>query len=107
MLVHKFLDFDYIGAPWSKKIKVNDDLTLNMEKNCVGNGGFSLRSHKLTEITSKINYKNLKLPIKWEDVIICHYLYEQMIEQGIHFAPPELAAKFSMENQNYLLKIYT
>ena len=27
----EFLDFDYIGAPWSKKIKVNDDLTLNME----------------------------------------------------------------------------
>jgi len=98
----EFLDFDYIGAPWSKKIKVNDDLTLNMEKNCVGNGGFSLRSHKLTEITSKINYKNLKLPIKWEDVIICHYLYEQMIEQGIRFAPPELAAKFSMENINHL-----
>ena len=52
------IDFDYIGAPWSKKIKVNDDLTLNMEKNCVGNGGFSLRSLILTEITSKINYKN-------------------------------------------------
>ena len=98
----EFLDFDYIGAPWSNKVQVNSDVVLNMEKNCVGNGGFSLRSRKLVDITSKINYENLKFPIKWEDVIICHYLYKEMLNNGIRFAPPELAAQFSMENANHL-----
>ncbi len=98
----EFLNFDYIGAPWPKKIKINSNLILDMEKNQVGNGGFSLRSHKLAKITSKINYKEIKFPIKSEDIIICHYLYKKMLDNGINFAPPELAAKFSMENVNCL-----
>jgi len=98
----EFLNFDYIGAPWPKKIKVNPNLILDMEKNQVGNGGFSLRSHKLAKITSKINYKEIEFPIKSEDIIICHYLYKKMLDNGINFAPPELASKFSMENVNRL-----
>tara|TARA_B100001123_G_C14949031_1_gene882888 strand:- start:22 stop:720 length:699 start_codon:yes stop_codon:yes gene_type:complete len=99
---NEFLNFDYIGAPWSEKVNVNTNLVLDMKKNQVGNGGFSLRSHKLTKITSKINFDSLKFPLKSEDVIICHYLYEDMIKNGVHFAPAELAAKFSMENENHL-----
>ena len=98
----EFLEFDYIAAPWSDKIQVNPNLVLNMKENVVGNGGFSLRSHKLAKTTSKINFKSLKFPIKSEDVVICHYLYKEMIEKGIRFAPPELAAQFSMENVNHL-----
>tara|TARA_B110000438_G_scaffold219194_1_gene212134 strand:- start:4008 stop:4706 length:699 start_codon:yes stop_codon:yes gene_type:complete len=98
----EFLKYDYIGAPWSNKIEVNPDLTLNLEKNPVGNGGFSLRSHKLAEVTSKINYNSLNFPIKSEDIIICHYLYEEMLDKGINFAPPEIAALFSIENVNHL-----
>ena len=37
-----------------------------------------------------------------EDIIICHYLYEEMINKGIKFAPAKLAAKFSMENEYHL-----
>ena len=98
----EFLEFDYIAAPWSDKIQVNPNLVLNMKENVVGNGGFSLRSHKLAKTTSKINFKSLKFPIKSEDVVICHYLYKKMIEKGIRFAPPKLAAQFSMENVNHL-----
>ena len=94
----EFLKFDYIGGPWPNKIQVNPDLLLNLEKNPVGNGGFSLRSHKLAETTGKINFNFLNFPMKAEDVVICHYLYEEMINSGIRFAPPKLAAKFSMEN---------
>lgn len=97
-----FLKFDYIGAPWSDEIKVNKNLTLDVKKNPVGNGGFSIRSNKLAEITSKINYNSLEFPLKSEDILICHYLYEKMLEQGIRFAPAELAAKFSIENINHL-----
>ena len=98
----EFLKFDYIGAPWSDKVQVNPNLVLNMKENLVGNGGFSLRSRKLVETTAKINYNSLKFPIKSEDVIICHYLYKEMIDSCIRFAPPKLAAQFSMENENRL-----
>ena len=98
----EFLKFDYIGAPWSNKIQVNPNLVLHLEKNTVGNGGFSLRSHKLAETTAKINFNSLKFPLKSEDIIICHYLYKEMLNNGIRFAPPELAAQFSMENVNHL-----
>ena len=57
----EFLQFDYIGAPWSEKLQVNPSLILNMKKNCVGNGGFSLRSRKLVESTAKINFASLLL----------------------------------------------
>ena len=93
----EFLKFDYIGAPWTNKVQVNPKLILNMEKNLVGNGGFSLRSRKLVEATAKINYNSLNFPLNNEDVIICHYLYNEMVDNGIRFAPPTLAAQFSME----------
>ena len=94
----EFLKYDYIGGPWPNKIEIKPDLILNLEKNPVGNGGFSLRSHKLTEETSKIDFESLRFPMKAEDVVICHYLYEKMIKNGIRFAPPKIAAQFSMEN---------
>ena len=98
----EFLDFDYIGGPWPNKIEVKPDLILNLEKNPVGNGGFSLRSRKLVETTSKIDFQSLNFPMKAEDVVICHYLYQKMIDNGIRFAPPKLAAQFSMENVDHL-----
>ena len=108
----KFLEFDYIGAPWPNEVHVNPNpelssgisspLVLNMKENCVGSGGFSLRSRKLLKTVAKINYDSLKFPIKNEDVIVCHYLYKEMIDKGIRFAPPKLAAQFSMEDANHL-----
>jgi hypothetical protein len=98
----EFLEFDYIGAPWPNKIQMNPNLILNMKKNCVGSGGFSLRSRKLLKTIAKTNFDSLKFPIKNEDVIICHYLYEEMIDKGIRFAPPKLAAQFAMEDVHHL-----
>tara|TARA_B100000029_G_C17532074_1_gene943612 strand:+ start:1014 stop:1712 length:699 start_codon:yes stop_codon:yes gene_type:complete len=100
--IKNFLKYDYIGAPWPNEVKINSNLILNMKKNPVGNGGFSLRSRKLAKATAKINFDSLKLPIKSEDLVICHYLYEEMIDKGIIFAPPEIAAQFSMENIHHL-----
>jgi hypothetical protein len=94
----EFLDYDYIGGPWPDSIQVNPNLLLNLKKNPVGNGGFSLRSHKLAETTGKINFDTLNFPIKAEDVLICHYLYEKMIANDIKYAPAKLAAQFSIEN---------
>ena len=109
----EFLEFDYIGGPWPNKIQMNPNLIgtpglpgpipiLNMKENCVGNGGFSLRSRKLLKTVAKINYDSLKFPIKNEDLLICHYLYKEMIDKGIRFAPPKLAAQFAMECWHHL-----
>tara|TARA_Y100000590_G_C15646524_1_gene987091 strand:+ start:921 stop:1622 length:702 start_codon:yes stop_codon:yes gene_type:complete len=99
---NEFLKFDYIGGPWPDKIQVNPDVLLDLKKNPVGNGGFSLRSRKLVETTAKIDFDSLKFPLKSEDVVICYYLYKKMINSGILFAPPKLAAQFSMENIDHL-----
>jgi len=108
----KFLEFDYIGAPWPNEVHVNPNpelssgisspLVLNMKENCVGSGGFSLRSRKLLKTIAKIDFDPLKFPLENEDVVICHYLYKEMIDKGIRFAPPKLAAQFSMEDVHHL-----
>jgi len=117
----EFLEFDYIGAPWPNKIElnpnlkkgeefaynpnilepVNENLILNMKENCVGNGGFSLRSRKLLKTVAKINYDSLNFPLKNEDLIICHYLYKEMTDKGIRFASPKLAAQFAVEDVHH------
>jgi hypothetical protein len=95
----RFLEFDYIGAPWPSYVGVNNltQKTFTFDKNRVGNGGFSLRSKNLLEVCSRIQFDQLDLPVKSEDVIICHYLYEELCSQGIKFAPLDLANKFSTE----------
>ena len=62
----EFLKYDYIGAPWPDELVVNQNLVLNVKKNPVGNGGFSLRSRKLVQATAKIDYDSLKFPLKSE-----------------------------------------
>jgi len=97
---NEFLKYDYVGAPWSNSIKNINNGTVDkcyFEKNRVGNGGFSLRSKKLLEVSSHIKFDELNFPIKSEDLIICHFLYEEMLEAGIKFAPLNLASKFSIE----------
>ena len=95
----KFLEFDYIGAPWPPFVGLYNSaqITFSFDKNRVGNGGFSLRSKKLLEACSRIKFDDLDLPIKSEDLIICHFLYKELCAQGIKFAPLDLASTFSTE----------
>ncbi len=95
---NEFLKYDYIGAPWTKTINPKKNLQIDLKKNRVGNGGFSLRSKKLAVATKDINLSELNLPLITEDVVMCHYLYEDLIKKGISFAPIELASKFSIEH---------
>ncbi len=95
---NEFLKYDYIGAPWTKKIKPKEGLEIDLKKNRVGNGGFSLRSKKLANFTKEINFAELKYPVLTEDILICYYLYDELIKKGIKFAPIKLASKFSVEH---------
>src|SRR5262245_61837966 len=96
----KFLDYDYVGAPWPQSLVVVNGARHSLPKldrNSVGNGGFSLRSKKLLEITSRLRFENLKFEVMSEDFLICHYLYDDMLAAGVRFAPLEVAARFSIE----------
>lgn len=85
----EFLNYDYVGAPWPTRF-----LYKNVNKQYrVGNGGFSLRSHRLQAVLkrSTINHYHP------EDVMLCQYFRPQLEKIGIKFAPVELASKFSVE----------
>ncbi len=94
----EFLEYDYIGAPWN-----SDTQKLFDNNNCVGNGGFCLRSKRFLELSAKIDQKSYEDCKKThrlggnEDLFLCKYKYNYFIENGIKFAPPEVAAKFSFE----------
>lgn len=79
-----FLQFDYIGAPWPQ---FDDD-------HAVGNGGFSLRSHKLLAACRDPAF----VPSHPEDLSICrnnrHLLEEKF---GVRFADRDTAARFAFE----------
>jgi len=96
-----FLNFDYIGAPWTKSVSPKKNLNIELLNNRVGNGGFSLRSKKLALVCKELNFSDLKLKfsISNEDIIICHYLYDYMKKNNIKFAPINLASNFSMEDE--------
>jgi len=98
MWSNDFLEYDYIGAPFSlpKDNFSYRDVFGNIFR--VGNGGFSLRSKKLIDLPIKLN-------LEWkpfhgfynEDGFICamnRHIYE---ENGCKFAPMEVAKYFSHE----------
>ena len=94
-----FLEYDYIGAPWPMDLKLQPgNITLDLTRNSVGNGGFSLRSKRLLQETAKINFHELSFPTKSEDLILCHFLFQEMLNAGVKFPAPELAAQFSIES---------
>lgn len=98
-----FLDYDYIGAPWPESMPLQSGSgTFFLGKNRVGNGGFSLRSRKLLNLTSQMKFDALDLPVKSEDLLICHYGYDALTAKGVRFAPPEIAAGFSIESRQNL-----
>jgi hypothetical protein len=79
---NEFLEYDYIGALWPHSI------------HRVGNGGFSLRSKRLLDL---VPYNCDRYLSNAEDVIICQKCRPHLEKQGIQFAPPQIAAKFSIE----------
>lgn len=80
----RFLDFDYIGAPWPQFEDGHD----------VGNGGFSLRSRKLVRACRDPLFQ-VAHP---EDMAICR-TNRSFLERtyGVRFADRETASRFAFE----------
>lgn len=91
----EFLDFDYLGAPWAKQTHTLSD----GREITVGNGGFSLRSHKLLRIMNELGlpFTDNGTGFFNEDGVLCVYHREPLEAAGIVFAPENLAAQFSRE----------
>lgn len=79
----EFLDYDYIGASWPQFTDGHD----------VGNGGFSLRSHRLMEACRDPAFR-FHHP---EDVAIGRINRAWLEARGMRFAPRGLADQFSAE----------
>jgi hypothetical protein len=92
----EYLDYDYIGAPWWIE-----------QEYIVGNGGFSLRSKRMLELTQQddairdpadLDPSELVDPSDAaEDWYLCVIVRPYLEERGIRFAPAELAKQFAFE----------
>jgi hypothetical protein len=103
-----FLEYDYIGAPWYikdefwfKMFNIPRELT---GQHIVGNGGFSLRSKKFLEASSKLASEGKFGKYHPEDLVMCVYDKELMDNEGIKFAPYEVARNFSVEGHDEVYK---
>ena len=91
-----WLEFDYIGAPWPERLFIDRKYRLDL-RNRVGNGGFSLRSRRLLDLTSPIDFETMQFPTRNEDVVTCYLLYDYLLGHGVRFPEVEMAARFSIE----------
>lgn len=98
----EFLDYDYIGAPWEyHPCSYEPPHPESTPDNCVGNGGFSIRSIKLIKTVHKLITEKKYPKLTPEDLFICRTLKPELDQLGIKFAPEHLAIKFSCENRPY------
>ena len=89
----QFLNYDYIGAVWP----------WHEEGRRVGNGGFSLRSKKLMQLTAEPEFIYID---QNEDDLICHVNRDYLESKDIKFAPEEVARYFSYERELSNLKTF-
>lgn len=92
---NSWLAFDYIGAPWPEFVLIGK-FQINLT-NRVGNGGFSLRSKRLLEMTAPVDMESLRFPTVAEDMITAHLLHGYLTKRGMRFADIETASRFSVE----------
>lgn len=103
--IEKFLEYDYIGAPWPKNLHFTDT-GRNIR---IGNGGFSLRSKRILNIIHELNlpFSDFGTGFFHEDGIISLNYREILEKKGIKFAPVEIASIFSRERWCSDSRIFT
>lgn len=98
----QWLNYDFIGAPWPYDFNENGYPPCTRE-NCVGNGGFSLRSLEFCKMTRNL-FNEAGQPqeaIRLSDAWISRTMRTHLDGSGFTFAPEEEALKFSCENRFY------
>lgn len=101
----EFLKYDYIGAPWLvadwsvRDFNFPESLLGTL---VVGNGGFCLRSKKFLETSARLSSEGKIPKLNPEDVAMCVWYRDVFENEGIQFAPSELAEKFSIEGTDHV-----
>lgn len=94
---NEFLNYDYIGAPWPYSDTAY--ITDNGEHVRVGNGGFCLRSKKMLKMPTDLGLTlEERQGFYNDDGNFCVYHRDKFINNGIKYAPVDVAARFSYEN---------
>ena len=99
--LEKLLTYDYVGAPWKKKIK---SLTEPTTINRVGNGGLSLRKKSTMIKVCQMIERTPKYHYLWrhhEDQVICSVLHSRLISGMIRIPDVDIAKKFAVESIFY------
>lgn len=97
-----WLEYDFIGAPWPYDFH-EVGYPPCIEENCVGNGGFSLRSLRFADATGQLFRKlpDQDMALRLSDTWICRTIRPILEGIGMVFAPEDEAARFSCENRFY------
>jgi hypothetical protein len=90
--IDEWLDYDMIGSPWPKFFKTAG---YNQSENRVGNTGFCLMSRNFLKAAKESQHFYQGGP---GDVFLCQSMYERFVNQGIKYAPVNLAARFGWEH---------
>ena len=93
----EFLSYDYIGAPWPLPSDSYSYRTANGHLVRVGNS-VSIRSTRLMQAVASRPWKEYYGNTN-EDGFICCHNREWLEEQGMRFAPLEVAKHFSKEHE--------
>jgi hypothetical protein len=98
-----YLTYDYLGAPARAGTTVYGYGAVPphvVGTLVVGNGGFSLRSKKLLELTATLIARGDFDPDGPEDWVQCYTNRALLESNGIRFAPSDLAERFSFEGRS-------
>jgi hypothetical protein len=102
----EFLNYDYVGAPfhikgefWFRKYLIPREYE---GAHMVGNGGFSLRSKSFVQTTARLAEQGKFPTYHPEDLILCIFDRHLLLNEGLKFAPCELAKTFSIEGLDHV-----
>lgn len=104
----EWLQYDFIGAPWPREPNGRHPGKSNFPNRRVGNTGFCLKSRRFMERTAELEnifdtmHRLEGTNINWRglggDTFCCQYQRPVLEGFGLKFAPVEVAADFSWED---------
>jgi hypothetical protein len=97
-----WLHYDFIGAPWPYDFNEIGYPACTLE-NCIGNGGFSLRSRRFCVQTGNLfgDMGRPNVALRLSDAFISRTLRPHLENAGLKFASEDEALRFACENRFY------
>lgn len=104
----EFLKYDYVGAPifisnksFCEKYEIPPEY---IGRYITGNGGFSLRSRRFIEASARLASWGKFSKYHPEDLVLCFFEETLLSNEGMRFAPKEVAQDFSIEGRREMYR---